>query len=92
MTQPPTDLHAISTGRAETPLLAEGTQSDHLKARGATDYYALPVTSALGSRRYMATYVTDRATAPEIEELTEISQRLAIRRTCSPSARSPRMF
>jgi adenylate cyclase len=52
-----------------------------LKARGATDYYALPVTSALGSRRYMATYVTDRAggfTAPEIEELTEISQRLAI--------------
>ncbi len=47
-----------------------------LKARGATDYYALPVTSALGSRRYMATYVTDRPggfTAPEVEELTGIS-------------------
>jgi adenylate cyclase len=52
-----------------------------LKAAGATDYYALPVTSALGSRRYMATYVTDRPggfTAPEIEKLTGISQRLAI--------------
>ena len=52
-----------------------------LKARGATDYYALPVTSALGNRRYMATYATDRPggfTAPEIEELTGISQRLAI--------------
>jgi adenylate cyclase len=52
-----------------------------LKARSATDYYALPVTSALGSRRYMATYVTDRPggfTAPEIEELTGISQRLAV--------------
>jgi adenylate cyclase len=52
-----------------------------LKARGATDYYALPVTSALGSRRYMATYVTDRLdgfTAPEIEELTGTSQRLAV--------------
>jgi adenylate cyclase len=50
-----------------------------LTVEGATDYYALPVTSALGSRRYMATYVTDRPggfTAPEIEELTEISQRL----------------
>ncbi|MBV8507838.1 MAG: adenylate/guanylate cyclase domain-containing protein [Alphaproteobacteria bacterium] len=52
-----------------------------LKASGATDYFALPVTSALGSRRYMATYVTDRRggfTAPEIEELTGISPRLAI--------------
>ena len=52
-----------------------------IKARGATDYYALPVTSALGGRRYMATYVTDRPggfTASEIEELTEISQRLAV--------------
>jgi adenylate cyclase len=52
-----------------------------LKAEGATDYFALPVTSALGRRRYMATYVTDRPggfTAPEIDELTGTSQRLAV--------------
>jgi hypothetical protein len=52
-----------------------------LKANGATDYFVLPVTSALGSRHCMATYVTDRPggfTTREIEELTGISQRLAV--------------
>jgi adenylate cyclase len=31
-----------------------------LKARGATDYFALPVGGAFGPRSYMAAYVTDR--------------------------------
>jgi adenylate cyclase len=57
------------------PILQE------LKAAGATDYLALPASSALGARRYMATYVTDRRggfTAAEISRLRRISQRLAV--------------
>jgi adenylate cyclase len=64
-----------------TGVVLDFTVLHDLEANGSTDYYALPVTSALGSRRYMATYVTDRPggfTAPEIEELTGISRRLAV--------------
>jgi adenylate cyclase len=31
-----------------------------LKARGATDYFALPVGGAFGPQAYMAVYVADR--------------------------------
>jgi adenylate cyclase len=52
-----------------------------LKARGATDYFALPVGGAFGPRAYMATYVTDRAGGfleREIADLTAVSERLSI--------------
>ena len=52
-----------------------------LKAQGATDYLALPIASALGSRNYMVTYVTDRPggfAEPEIADLTRVSQRLPV--------------
>jgi adenylate cyclase len=52
-----------------------------LKARGATDYFALPVGGAFGPRAYMATYVTDRADGfleREIADLTAVSERLSI--------------
>jgi hypothetical protein len=48
-----------------------------LKAEGATDYFALPVKSALGTN-YTVTYATDRIggfTAQEISDLTRASQR-----------------
>ena len=51
-----------------------------LKAEGATDYFALPVKSSLGTN-YMLTYVTDRSggfTAQEISDLTRVSQRLPL--------------
>ncbi len=51
-----------------------------LKAQGATDYFALPVKSSIGTR-YMVTYVTDRTggfTAQEIADLTRVSQRLSL--------------
>ena len=51
-----------------------------LKAQGATDYFALPVTSSFGTN-YMVTYVTDRIggfTPPEISDLTRVSQRLPL--------------
>src|ERR1700730_15560373 len=51
-----------------------------LKAEGATDYFALPVKSALGTN-YMVTYATDRIggfTAQEISDLTRVSQRLPL--------------
>ena len=53
-----------------------------LKARGATDYLALPIRSIHGrNSNYMLTYVTDRPggfTADEIADMTRISQRVAV--------------
>src|SRR5262244_1983697 len=53
-----------------------------LKARGATDYLALPIRSIHGrTSNYMLTYVTDRPggfTADEIADMTRISQRVAV--------------
>src|SRR6202521_2553028 len=52
-----------------------------LKAQDATDYLALPIASALGSRNYMVSYVTDRPggfAEPEIADLTRVSQRLPV--------------
>jgi adenylate cyclase len=51
-----------------------------LKAQGATDYFALPVKSSLGTN-YMVTYVTDRVdgfTEKEISDLIRVSQRLSL--------------
>jgi adenylate cyclase len=51
-----------------------------LKAAGATDYFALPIKSSLGTN-YMVTYVTDRSggfTAQEISDLTRVSLRLSL--------------
>jgi adenylate cyclase len=48
-----------------------------LRASGATNYFALPVTGVLGRRRHMATYVTDRSggfTADEIAAMTRVSE------------------
>ena len=52
-----------------------------LKARGATDYFALPVGGAFGPRAYMAAYVTDRPggfSEREIADLSAVSERLSI--------------
>jgi adenylate cyclase len=52
-----------------------------LKARGATDYFALPVGGAFGPFAYMAAYVTDRPggfSEQEIAELSAVSERLSI--------------
>ena len=52
-----------------------------LKARGATDYFALPVGGAFGPWAYMAVYVTDRPggfSEREIVDLTAVSERLSI--------------
>lgn len=52
-----------------------------LKARGATDYFALPVGGAFGPCAYMAAYVTDRPGGfleREIADLTAVSERLSI--------------
>jgi adenylate cyclase len=52
-----------------------------LKARGATDYFALPVGGAFGPRAYMAVYVTDRPGGfleREIADLSAVSERLSI--------------
>jgi adenylate cyclase len=51
-----------------------------LKAEGATDYFALPVKSALGTN-YTVTYATDRIggfAAHEISDLTRVSLRLPL--------------
>lgn len=51
-----------------------------LKAKGCTDYLALPVPGAHG-RRYAVTYTTDRAegfSAQQVTELTGISQRMSV--------------
>jgi adenylate cyclase len=65
-----------------------------LKAEGATDYFALPVKSALGTN-YTVTYATDRIggfTAQEISDLTGVSQRLPLLPICIASAASPATF
>jgi adenylate cyclase len=52
-----------------------------LKARGATDYFALPVAGAFGPHAYMAVYVTDRPGGfleREIADLSAVSERLSI--------------
>jgi adenylate cyclase len=52
-----------------------------LKARGATDYFALPVGGAFGPRSYMASYVTDRPggfSEREIADLSAVSERLSV--------------
>jgi adenylate cyclase len=52
-----------------------------LKARGATDYFALPVGGAFGPRAYMVAFVTDRRHGflqREIAALTAVSERLSI--------------
>jgi adenylate cyclase len=52
-----------------------------LKARGATDYFALPVGGAFGAFAYMAAFVTDRPEGfleREITALTAVSERLSI--------------
>jgi len=54
---------------------------DDLKARGATDYFALPVAGAFGPQAYMAVYVTDRPGGfleQEIADLSAVSERLSI--------------
>ena len=51
-----------------------------LKARGATEYFALPVTSAFGSGAHMACYVADRPggfTEREAADLSALSERLS---------------
>jgi adenylate cyclase len=61
--------------RLDFPILHD------LKARGATDYFALPVGGAFGPRTYMAAYVTDRPggfSEREIADLTAVSERLSI--------------
>jgi adenylate cyclase len=52
-----------------------------LKARGATEYFALPVASAFGSGAHMAAYVADRPggfTERETADLSGLSQRLSV--------------
>jgi adenylate cyclase len=52
-----------------------------LRARGATDYFALPVASPFGFGNYTMTYVSDRAggfTDREIAELTQLSQCISV--------------
>jgi adenylate cyclase len=52
-----------------------------LKARGGTDYFALPVDGAFGPRSYMAAYVTDRPggfSEQDIANLSAVSERLSI--------------
>ena len=65
---------AASMDELDFPILHD------LKAEGATDYFALPVKSALGTN-YTVTYATDRIggfTAQEISDLTRVSQRLPL--------------
>ena len=52
-----------------------------LKARGATEYFALPVASAFGSGAHMACYVADRPggfTEREVADLSALSERLSV--------------
>jgi adenylate cyclase len=61
--------------RLDFPILHD------LKARGATDYFALPVGGAFGPFAYMAAYVTDRPggfSEREIADLAAVSERLSI--------------
>ena len=52
-----------------------------LKARGATDYLALPITSQFGFGTHMAAYVADRPggfTEREVADLSSLSARLSV--------------
>jgi len=52
-----------------------------LKAAGATDYLALPVSSARAGRHYLVSYVTDQPgglSDRDVADLTRVSQRLAV--------------
>jgi len=64
----------VSPDLFEFPILHD------LKAEGGTDYFALPVPAAHGGN-YVLTYVSDRPggfSDVEIEELTRVSQRVAV--------------
>lgn len=64
----------VSDDELDLPILHD------LKAKGCTDYLALPIAGAHG-RRYAVTFTTDRAegfSAQHVSELTGISQRLAV--------------
>jgi hypothetical protein len=52
-----------------------------LKARGATEFLALPISSPFGFGRYMVAFATDRAegfTDKEAADLTILSRRLSV--------------
>jgi adenylate cyclase len=52
-----------------------------LRARGATEYFALPIASPFGFGNYMVSYVSDRAggfTDREITDLTEVSECISV--------------
>jgi len=52
-----------------------------LKARGATDYFALPIEGPFGFARYMATYVSDRPggfSERETADLEALSKHMAV--------------
>jgi adenylate cyclase len=52
-----------------------------VRARGATDYFALPIASPFGFGNYMMAYVSDRAggfTDREIAELTQLSECISV--------------
>ena len=64
----------LPDGELDLPILRD------LKAKGCTDYLALPIAGAQG-RRYSVTYATDRGdgfSPQEVAELTSISQRLFV--------------
>jgi adenylate cyclase len=64
----------VADDKLEFPILRD------LKEDGATDYFAVPVPAAHGGN-YMLSYVTDRPggfTAAEIDDLSRVSQRVAV--------------
>lgn len=64
----------VADGKLDLPILRD------LKAKGCTDYLALPIAGSHG-RRYGVTYTTDHVdgfSAQQVTELTGISQRMSI--------------
>src|SRR6266496_927115 len=64
----------VADGELDFPILRD------LKAKGCTDYLALPIPGAHG-RRYAVTYTTDRVegfSTQQVTELTGISQRMSV--------------
>jgi adenylate cyclase len=64
-----------NNGPFEFSILAD------LQARGATEYFALPVSSPFGFGNYMMTYVSDRAggfTDREVTELMRLSECMSV--------------
>lgn len=64
----------VADSELDLPILRD------LKAKGCTDYLALPIAGAHG-RRYAVTYTTDRVegfSTQQVTELTGISQRLSV--------------